>query len=109
MAGAEPFVDAKLAQRKVLLFSKTYCPDSKTVKKVLEGYKMPPQTYEVVEIEKRQDCNQIENYLLILCLTDSRAVPQLFVNGKYVGGFKEITRFHESGRLKNLLKEAGAM
>jgi hypothetical protein len=28
----------------------------------------------VVEIEKRQDCSQIENYFQILCLSDTREV-----------------------------------
>ena len=79
MAGANPFVDAKLAQRKVLLFTKRYCPDSKDAISILEEYNLPRYTYEIVEIERRQDCTQIENYFQILCLTDSRSVYMTFV------------------------------
>ncbi|KAK3593408.1 hypothetical protein CHS0354_021988 [Potamilus streckersoni] len=108
-AGAQPFVDNKLKQRKVLLFSKTSSPECKTVKELLQEYKMAVQHFEVVEIEKRQDVNQIEDYFMILCLSDRREVPQLFVDGKYVGGEKEILLMHESGQLKKVLQAAGVM
>lgn len=74
MAGVKPFIDKKIKQRPVLLFSKKYSPESKAVREILDGYGMSHQTYEVVEIENRQDCNQIENYFQIICLTDRRAV-----------------------------------
>lgn len=72
--GAKIFVDRKLAQRKVLLFAKTYSPESQSVKKILDDYNMRHTTFEVVNVEARQDCNQIENYFQILCLTDRREV-----------------------------------
>ncbi|XP_053380617.1 uncharacterized protein LOC128548931 [Mercenaria mercenaria] len=98
-AGAKPFIDKKLLQRKVILFSKTYSPACKSVKEILDSYGLKFPKYEVVEIESRQDCNQIENYFQILCLTDRREVPQLFLDGKYIGGEKEITRMHSNGDL----------
>ncbi len=73
-ASAIPFVDAKLLQRKVLMFSKTYSPECKQIKALLSDYKMSSQDFEIIEIEKRQDCSQIEDYFQTLCLTDSRAV-----------------------------------
>lgn len=88
-AGAKPFVDKKLAQRKVLLFSKTTSPACKTIKEIMTGYGLKFPKYEVVEIENRQDCNQIENYFQILCLTDRRDVSELsylffFIQLKYI-------------------------
>ncbi|KAK7093910.1 hypothetical protein V1264_007592 [Littorina saxatilis] len=108
-AGAKPFVDRKLAQRKVMLFSKSYVPECKEVKQVLAEYGMNEAVYEFVDIEKRQDVNQIENYFQILCLTDNRAVPQLFVDGKYIGGHEELMRMYHNGKLKDLLGKAGAL
>ena len=35
---------------------------------------MSAEDFEIVEIEKRQDCTQIENYFQTICLTDARAV-----------------------------------
>ncbi|CAL1531430.1 unnamed protein product [Lymnaea stagnalis] len=106
MADAIPFIDLKLKQRKVILFSKSYSPECKMVKMILGQYKLSDKDYEVVEIEKRQDCVQIENYFQVLCLTDSRTVPRLFVEGHYIGGEKEITLLQKSGELKKILKEA---
>ncbi len=73
-AGAKPFVDAKIQQRKVMLFSKSYSPECKQAKEILDGYKMPHNVYEFCDIERRQDCTQIENYFQIICMTDSRSV-----------------------------------
>jgi len=106
-AGAKPFVDNKIAQRKVMLFSKSYVPECKEVKEVLEEFGMSEEVYEFVDIEKRQDVNQIENYFQVLCLTDNRAVPQLFVNQRYVGGHEELMRMHHNGKLKAVLQKAG--
>ena len=74
MAGARKFVDDKLKQRKVILFTKSYSPESKMIQSILDGFELSDKDYEVVEIERRQDVVQIENYFQILCLTDSRAV-----------------------------------
>lgn len=78
-AGAKPFIDKKLSQRKVILFSKTHSPACKSVKEILGSYGLKFPNYEVVEIESRQDCNQIENYFQILCLTDRREVLHDFL------------------------------
>ena len=79
MAGAKPYVDAKILQRKVLLFSKTYSPECKMVKSVMDQYEMSAQDFEIIEIERRQDCNQIENYFQTICLTNSRAVSNIIM------------------------------
>lgn len=74
MACAPDFVDAKIRQRKVILFSKSYSPDCKRIKAILDEYNLMDSAFEVVEIENRQDCTQIQNYFQILCLTDNRSV-----------------------------------
>ena len=33
-------------------------------------------------------------------------IPQLYVNGEFIGGCDIVTQMHESGELKELLKEA---
>ncbi|GFO47270.1 glutaredoxin-like [Plakobranchus ocellatus] len=108
MAGAKPFVDAKLMQRKVILFSKSYSPECNGIKDIMDRFDLSDKDYEVIEIEKRQDCTQIENYFQILCLTDSRAVPQLFINGRYVGGEKELHMLQRSGELAKMIEEVKA-
>ena len=75
-AGAKPFVDRKLRQRKVILFTKKHDPASKVIRKLMEEYKLHDKNYEVIEIDSRQDCTQIENYFQIICMTDTRSVSQ---------------------------------
>lgn len=77
MAGARKFIDAKLKQRDVLLFSKIGSPECKIVKDMLSEYKMKPSTYEICEIEQRQDCTEIENYFMIICMTSHRSVSHV--------------------------------
>ena len=36
-------------------------------------------------------------------------VPRLFIDGRFIGGEREIQRLHESGELTNILLEAGAL
>ncbi|XP_076091126.1 uncharacterized protein LOC143063077 [Mytilus galloprovincialis] len=102
-AGAKTFVDKKIAQRKVLLFSKSTDPDCNVAKNTFTEFNLGHDIYEVVEIEKRQDCTQIENYFQVLCLSDTREVPQLFIDGKYIGGWREIPQLHKSGKLAEMV------
>ena len=39
-------------------------------------------------------------------VTKQRTVPQVFINGKPVGGFDELARLNRSGELDRLLAEA---
>ena len=78
-AGAVMFVDAKIAQRKVMLFTKKWSRESEEIKELLNSYKLSGNHYEFCEIESRQDCGEIENYFQILCETDSRVVSE-FMN-----------------------------
>ena len=68
------FVNYKIKQRKVMLFSKNYSPECKEVKSILNSFHMKSHIFEVCEINGRQDCTQIENYFLIICLTNAREV-----------------------------------
>ncbi len=78
----------KIETRRIMIFGKSNDPDSIQVKQIIEQYFLPKGTdfysirliilfldsYEWIDIEKRQDCKQIENYLRFLCFTDRRQV-----------------------------------
>ena len=99
------YVDTKVKKRRVMMFAKSTDPDSEKAKEILDDYHLPKGTsfsnndchsflpfledaFEIVDIEKRQDCKQLENYCRFLCLTDRRQVlielpqmkPQTFVS-----------------------------
>ena len=73
-AGAASFIEAKIKQRKVMLFAKKRCKDSTDVRKVLDSYNLAQNVFEVCEFESRQDCNQMEDYFFAVCQTNSRVV-----------------------------------
>ena len=79
MSGAtRKFIHDKMQQWPVCVFSKRRDPDCLRAKEILTKYqqKMPFTTCEYIEIESRQDCEQIENYLQQLSLNDSRKVKK---------------------------------
>ncbi len=59
----QTFVDTKIAGKKVVVFSKTYCPFCTKAKKALANYNLSEDDYEVIEIENNPDCQAIQDYL----------------------------------------------
>lgn len=107
-AGAVPFIDIKLKQRKVALFTKSYSPECKKVKDILDTYQLCGQDYEICEIQSRQDCTQIENYFHILCLSDTRTVCglRMFIIAKALTALpfqilfnKRLSRIYKNGNI----------
>ncbi len=82
------YIDMKIKVRRVMVFGKSNDPDCQQAKQIIEQYFLPTgkfnkilflnffveDLYEWTDIEKRQDCKQLENYLRFLCFTDRRQV-----------------------------------
>ncbi|KAI0237322.1 hypothetical protein LSAT2_012183, partial [Lamellibrachia satsuma] len=63
---AKQFVEMKIHGKKVVVFSKTYCPYCTMAKNALRphiGKEIKPAQYEVIEIENRPDCSALQAYL----------------------------------------------
>lgn len=94
MSGAtKHFVERKIAGRKVLVFTKSNEADSNELRRIFSELSLPEgahrkrfstahrlsfrsDVFEFVDIEKRQDARQLENYLRFLALTDRRKVSE---------------------------------
>lgn len=63
MSAVKQFVDNLLATKKVVVFSKSYCPYCARAKTALQTYNLSPEVLEWLEIEKRDDCNEIQDYM----------------------------------------------
>lgn len=57
------FVDNLISTKKIVGFSKTYCPYCKKAKSAIESFKLKPGVFEWVEIESHPNCDQIQDYL----------------------------------------------
>ena len=63
MSAVKTLVDGKISGNKVMVFSKSYCPFCTKAKKALESLNLGSDL-EVMEIENRSDCDEIQDYLL---------------------------------------------
>ncbi|XP_030476021.2 uncharacterized protein LOC115693179 [Syzygium oleosum] len=92
------FVQNVIYSNKIAIFSKSYCPYCLRAKRIFS--ELHEQPY-VVELDLRDDGGRIQNVLLDL--TGRRTVPQVFVNGKHIGGSDDLSAAVMSGQLQKLL------
>ncbi len=67
------FVDQKISQHKVVVFSKTFCPYCTKAKNVLKKYNI--NDIDIIELDNIDNCDEIQDYLLKL--TGARSVSVL--------------------------------
>uniref|UniRef100_A0AC35F0L6 Glutaredoxin domain-containing protein n=1 Tax=Panagrolaimus sp. PS1159 TaxID=55785 RepID=A0AC35F0L6_9BILA len=107
MSAAKSFVDDAIAKHKVAVFSKSYCPYCTKAKDALGKFKIPSDNYYCVELDKRDDCDEIQNYLQ--SITGARSVPRVFISGEFFGGGDDTAAAAKNGKLEKKLSEVGAI
>eukprot|EP00898_Chlorokybus_atmophyticus_P001801 jgi/Chlat1/2621/Chrsp178S00155 len=98
---AAQFVESYIADHPIAMFSKSYCPYCRRTKMIFQQLGIQP---EVVELDLRDDGDDIQNALM--AKTHRRTVPQVFVDGKLIGGADDTSALHEKGELKGILESA---
>ena len=106
-------LDAALESDLVVLFSQTYCPFSKAVKRELDARSVP---YTTVEVDVVPEGNMLVNELGIR--TGRTSIPHVFIGGDSVGGCNDSgvggtgpgfrQRVKEDGWLEGELRRAKA-
>ncbi|KAL6603101.1 hypothetical protein ACP70R_043462 [Stipagrostis hirtigluma subsp. patula] len=94
------FVKSTVSAHEVVIFSKSYCPYCRRAKAVFKELQLKKEPY-VVELDQREDGSEIQDALLDI--VGKRTVPQVFVNGKHLGGSDDTVDAYESGKLAKLL------
>ncbi|CAI9110870.1 OLC1v1010961C1 [Oldenlandia corymbosa var. corymbosa] len=94
------FVQSAIYSNKITIFSKSYCPYSLCAKRIFRERHEQPF---VVELDQRADGYEIQN--ILLDLVGRRTVPQVFINGKHVGGCDDLEDAVEKGQLQKLLSQ----
>ncbi|XP_030462592.1 monothiol glutaredoxin-S1 [Syzygium oleosum] len=101
-------MDAVLAglvkDKPVVIFSKSTCCMSHTVKSLILSYGANLTVYELDQIP---NSNQVERALVQLGRRE--VVPTVFIGQKYVGGPNELMSHQVRGTLVPLLREARAI
>ncbi|KAL1813911.1 hypothetical protein ACET3Z_023976 [Daucus carota] len=92
------FVKNTISSHPIVIFSKSYCPYCRKAKSVFKELNQVPY---VVELDERGDGWNIQSSLGQLY--GKRTVPQVFINGKHLGGSDDTVAAYESGELAKLL------
>ncbi|CAI0459773.1 unnamed protein product [Linum tenue] len=97
---ASGFVQNVIYSNRIVIFSKSYFPFSVRAKRILKKLNEKPF---IVELDLRDDGSQIQDVLLEE--VGRRTVPQVFVNGKHIGGSDDLSSSLSlrSGQLQKLL------
>ncbi len=79
----------------IVVYSTLACPYCVSAKNLLQA-----KGLEYIEI--RVDKND-QHFLEMKNKSQKTSVPQIFISGKHVGGFTELKRLNDSGKLDELL------
>ncbi|EJS44336.1 YDL010W [Saccharomyces arboricola H-6] len=86
----------------VIIFSKSVCTYSKSLKELLENeYQFVPNYY-IIELDKHGHGEELQEYIKLI--TGRGTVPNLLINGISRGGSKEIRSLHSQGKLLESLQ-----
>jgi len=86
---------------KVELYTTTYCPFCTRAKSLLKR-----KGVDFAEIDVTND-DELRAKMIEMS-GGRRTVPEIFINGKIVGGFDELKALDDQGKLDGLLAEAAA-
>lgn len=97
-------LDKALEEYAVVMVSKTYCPFCTRAKALLAEYDIKDGSMVVIEADEVDGIQARAREL-----TGQNSVPNVFISGKSHGGCDDVTALHNAGKLKGLLKDAGAL
>ncbi len=103
MADVTEQIKSAIANNKILIFMKgtrnfPQCGFSAATVQVFEQMGVPFETVDVLaDMEVREGVKRYSNW---------PTIPQVFINGKFVGGCDIVREMYESGELEPMVKEA---
>lgn len=93
-----------------MVFSKSYCPYCKITKLLLDSYQNNiDYSVAIIELDEQQQKNINDGQIIqnaLQDLTGQSTVPNVFINGKHIGGNSHVQELLDSGDLENLLRQA---
>ena len=84
---------------RVKIYSTGTCPICEKAKALLSKWEIP---YDESRVD--QDRDALKEMLEIT--NHARTVPQIAIDGKWIGGFSELTELHMDGELDDLIESA---
>lgn len=81
---------------RVKIYSTGICPICDNAKNLLKKWGIP---YE----ESRVDRDRAQLKEMLQITEGARTVPQIVIDGEWIGGFTDLTELHMDGKLKHLV------
>lgn len=98
MSELEAKTKEQIKSTHVLIYSKTTCPFCTKVKKL---FSVQCVDYTSIELDEMDNCAEVQGVLNTI--SGQRTVPNVFINGKHVGGCDTVVAMYSSGQLARLL------
>lgn len=99
---SEAFVNYEIANNAVVIFSKTWCPYCSKAK---EKFKSIDQKFKAIELDLMGDKGaHVQNALFEK--SGQKTVPNIFINGKHIGGCDATLKLFESGEISIILSSS---
>lgn len=80
---------------KVEVYSTNYCPYCRAAERLLDNKGIAYQAYDVTHDSSKRDW--------LVQATGRTTVPQIFIDGKPIGGFTDMQALDRQGRLNTML------
>ncbi|KAH9109232.1 hypothetical protein LEN26_013220 [Aphanomyces euteiches] len=84
----------------VVFFSKSYCPVCTRVKELFDDMDIKPLTIELDDLETGDDIHSV-----LVEMTSLRTVPNVFINGKHIGGCDSVMKLVKSNKLLDTINQ----
>ncbi|KAK4686580.1 glutaredoxin 3, partial [Tremellales sp. Uapishka_1] len=84
-ASVKQLVDSAIADNKVAVFSKTYCPYCKKAKAIVTA---ESDDVKIIELDEVENGSEIQAYLK--SLNGQGTVPHVYINHEFVGGCSDL-------------------
>lgn len=91
-------VDQWIKEDHVFVASKSYCPYCRAAKQLLE--KKGAKAH-IEELDKIEDGSEIQEYLKEI--SGQSTVPNIYIDGKHIGGSSDLQSLETNGKLSSLL------
>lgn len=99
----DEFIKSTINKHKIVIFSQVNCIFCTKAKNALNELKL---SYHSIELDKNEQCpneNCANLCQRLILQTRIRTVPQIFVNGKFIGGYSDLDNLIKRDELKNFL------
>jgi glutaredoxin 3 len=98
------YLQDQIRLNKIIIFSQSSCYYCLKAKELFNKLDIE---YKSIELDVSNQCpesNCKELTKVLIKTTGMQTVPQIFIDGKLIGGFDKLSSMHQNGQLKNLLK-----